>query len=158
MSWARGFKTTCQDCFGCRELVTMNVLQKASARKKQAENSASNDYKWTLYIICTTNFQLTNTSNVRSFWKDSLLLGAHITWVPPSINWSHVSKKKHEAKASFSIRCTVSGIFTTNKESTEDPEDEKLEQVTGLILYKTWAPAIIAAKRGFREIWWFRWF
>jgi len=45
----------------------------------------------------------------------------------------------------------MSGIFTTSKESTEDPEDEKLEQVTGLILYKTWAPPI-KAKRGFREI------
>lgn len=51
MSWKRGFQTTCQDCFGCRELVTMNALQKASARKKQAENSASNDCKWTPYHL-----------------------------------------------------------------------------------------------------------
>ena len=51
MSWVRGFKTTCQGCFGCRELATMNVLQKPSARKKQAENGASNDYKWTLYNL-----------------------------------------------------------------------------------------------------------
>ena len=47
------------------------------------------------------------------------------------------TKKWHEVKASFSMRCTVSGMFTTSNESTEQPDVARLEQATGLMLYKT---------------------